>query len=386
MDFQDELNELMDNFADINYSQNENKVLHEQHDRTAMTHTIPLNCDSEIESMLENVSQVISAAEEPLILAKDSSCNEKIKLSGYHLGTRKGTRSVLMNQNSKDMDRFLHELLKDIDKRVTPKIKDDDIGGKWMQSIYCPGIYNIKCLVFHLSPNRSLDYLEGLKEIPNYTSKCMINHKILAAVLDATCINGNACTYKTVFYPHVDKPGPLFMPEYVRELLEYERHGLTLSSAVGLVDLLCSFFAPVIDQLDLKNDAGEKITSSSMEYQSDMILEKSYDFDQIKWAHNLCICCVFMKQAKISLQACSGNWIINDSSGEETDPIERITLLGYEPYVDHDVKTSINCFSNVININDYKMTSFINFPFSFYEVRQVEGFGNLPCHFEVVRK
>lgn len=351
------------------------------------THKQSKISDLEITSVLENVSKVVSEAEEPLSLTKDTSYNDKISLSGYHLSTRKGSRSVLMNQTSEDMELFLHELLKKIDARVTPKIEDDDVGGKWIQSIYCPGIYDIECLIFHLTPNRSLDYLEDFKEIPNYFSKCSTNHNILAAVLDAKCINGNACTYRTVFYPHVNKPGPIFMPEYVRHLLENERHGLGLSAAMGLVDLLCSFFAPIIDQLNLKNNKGEKITASCIDYQSDMIFDKTNEFENIKWAHHLCICCVFMKQAKISLQACSGNWITNESNGEnESDPLERITLLGFKPYVETDVKASINCFSNVLNINGYKMTSFIKFPFAFYDIKLRDDNMHSEPQFEVVFK
>lgn len=340
--------------------------------------------NTEIVSTLENVSKVISAAEEPLVLTKDTSYNEKLTLSGYHLSTRKGSRSVLVAQNREDMENFLHNLLKKIDSMVTPKIEDDDIGGKWIQSIYCPGIYNIECLIFHLTPNRSLDYLDDFKEIPGYISKSLTNHNILSAILDATCCNGSSCSYKTIFYPHVNKPGPIFMPEYIRQLLENVRHGLPLSAAIAIVDLLCSFFAPIIDQLDLRDYTGKKIESSSIEYQSDMVLEKAIDFDQIKWAHNLCICCIFMKQAKISLQACSGNWITNDSTGDMNDPIERITLLGHKSYTDQDITSSVNCFSNVVKINGHKMTSFTRFPFSSYEINPITDTRTALPHFEVV--
>jgi hypothetical protein len=340
----------------------------------------------EIQTLLEDVSKVISAADEPVILSKDTSCNENINLSGYHLSTRKGTRSTLMEQNTKDMEIFLHELLKNIDKRVTPELEDDDIGGRWIQSVYCPGIYNIDCLIFHLTPNRSLDYLEDFKEIPGYFSKCKTNHEILAAILDTTCCNQDSCSYKTIFYPHLNKPGPIFMPEYIRYLLENKRHGLSLSAAKDIVDLLCSYFSPIIDQLNLRTTEGTKITSSSINYDSDMFLEGGHDFDSIKWAHNLCICCLFMKQSKVSLQACSGNWIVNGSGKDEHDPLEKITLLGFESHVDDDVKTSMNCFSNVVNINGYRMSSFIKFPFTNYKIHPIEGMINSEIRYEVIRR
>ena len=314
-----------------------------------------------INPLAEEVTKIMSAADEPVLLTKDSSCyNKNTILSGYHLSTRKGSRSTLMEQNSKDMDQYLHELLKDIDRRIKPRIEDDDVGGKWIQNIYCSTTYNIECLIFHLTPNRSLDYLEDFYEIPGYEAICNKNHDILAAILDATCCNKETCTYKTIFFPHVNKPGPIFLPESIRILLEDRRHGLNLGTATAIVDLLCSYFIPVLDQLDLKTKDGDKITTTSMEYQSDNIIELASDFENIKWAYNFCICCILLKQMKIGIKAGSGNWITNGTGISKDKPLEVLTLLGYENYIDKNVKPDINCFSNCININGYKMSSFID--------------------------
>lgn len=343
-------------------------------------------CDNEIQELIEETTKIISAADEPLVLSKDHCWGTNEALSGYHISTRKGTRSALMKQTSKDMELFLNELLRNIDRRVTPEIEDDDIGGKWMQSSYSSATYNIGCLAFHLTPNRSLDYLEDFKEIPGYSSVCSTNHNILAAILDATCSKKDTCSYKTIFYPDINSPGPIFLPEEIRLLLENNRHGLTLHDATNIVDVLCYYFSPVIDHLNVRMPDGTKITSSSIKYVSDMPPDEGYGIDSIKWADHLCICCLFMKQAKIGIQACSGNWITNGDGMTEDNPLEKITLLNYETDIDCDVKMNMNCFSNVININGHKMSSFIQFPFIHYKIKPIEGINTIKMRYEVVRE
>ena len=345
--------------------------------KQSMDITIDNGCGSEIDqngvhlkSIMEDVAKVMSAADDPVLLTKDSECyNKNTKLTGYYLSTRKGTRSSLMEQNTKDMEIFLHELLMNIDKRVLPEIEDDDLGGKWIQSTYCPAIYSIECLVFHLTPNRSLDYLEDFKEIPGYIDTAIKNHNILATVLDATCSNKDNCAFRTIFFPHVGKPGPIFMPESIRILLEENRHGLSLNMAISIVDLLCSYFVPLINRLQLKI-GDEMIISNDLDYSSDTFLESNFDFDTLKWENTFCICCIFLKQMKIGLQVGSGNWIKGGTGTSESNPLDIVTLIGYEGHIDKDIKPSINCMSNCVNINGYKMSSFVD-PLSIFHRYQI---------------
>ena len=337
------------------------------------------------ETLMENIAQVMSAADDPVVLEKDGPCyNPATDLSGYHLSTRKGTRSMLAEQSQKETGKFLNELLLKIDEKVHPAIEDDDIGGKWIRSKYCSDVYSIKCLIFHLTPNRSVDYLEDFKEISGYVPKCLTNHKIVSAVLDAPCVNLDGCWYKTLFFPHVRKPGPILLPEVIRDILEVKRHGLSLSAATDLIDLLCSYVAPMLNDLDLKTESGEKITSSSIEYQSEINFEPNYDFDHVKWGHGICICCLFMKQVKIPLQAGSGNWIRHDSGSGCTsdDPLDVITLIGYESHIDqNNMQPDINCLSNCININGYNVTRFIKSHLNFfqrYKIEPIECFRTQP--------
>ena len=331
--------------------------------------------DMDEENLVKHIAKAMSAAEEPVVLEKESSCyNPMADLSGYHLSTRKGTRSMLVKQNQATMENFLHELLIDIDKNIQPNIEDDDIGGKWIQSIYCSSVYSIDCFIFHITPNRSIDYIEDFKEIPGYTSRCITNHNIVASILDSTCANKDGCWYKNTFYPHVGKPGPIFLPKVIQDILEIKRHGMSLSIATNMIDLLCSFFLPIINDLDLKRPDGTKITSDSIQFNSNNVLELDHDFQHVKWAHNVCICCLFMKQCKIAFQAVSGKWVKNGSGSSKEDPLEALTLLGYESFMDKKSTTpDINILSNCININGYQLTKLnIIQEFQNYKIEPIE--------------
>lgn len=350
---------------------------------TEMIEDIAPICETEMNFLMKDVTEVISAAEEPMILEKNTSCyNKSARLSGFHLATRKGTRSVLTQQDQEKMEKYLCELLNKIDQGITPEMDADDLGGKWIQSTYFHSVYNIECFIFHLTPNRSLDYLDDFLEIPGYIETNGNNHVIAAKVLDATCGNGNDCWYKNLFYPHIGKPGPIFFPEAIRNILEVERHGLSLYESTCLIDLLCSFFVPIIDSLNLKTNTGQKITSSSITYQSDINFEIGYDFDHVKWSFPICVCCLFMKQTKIGLEAVSGNWIQGKSGSSPKDPLHVINLLGYETYInEQDMRPSINCLSSCININGYKMTRFLQSNleiFNRYKIEPIECVNTVP--------
>ena len=330
--------------------------------------------ENEVTTIIEDVCKVMSAANVPVVIEKDQTCyTPDAELKGYHLSTRKGTRSLLARQDLMSMETFLNDLLKKIDQEIRPSIDDDDIGGKWIQSTYCSSTYDFENLIFHLTPNRSLDYIDDFKEIYGYMEKNNENHEIVEAVLDAKCTNGDGCWYKTLFYPHIQTPGPILLPVEISMLLESKRHGLTLFEATALIDLLCSHMIANIENLDLRTKSGGRIDPSRIKYQTDLIVEDVNVVDQGKWTCHICICCLFMKQIKIGIQAESGNWVQRGSGKTKDDPLETITLIGLTGQVKRkNVNPDFNILSNCININGYNITRFIRDNLSIFNQYKIE--------------
>lgn len=336
--------------------------------------------DDQIKPILEDCMRCISAGgDESVILSEEYDGNKK--LSGYNFGTRKGTRSILTEQTMEGMTNLSNVLLTEMDKRTKPKIDDDDVGGKYFKADYYPAVYDLQYLQFQLDPNRSWTYLEDFKEIPGYLETWSNQHKILALVLDATCQHKNNCAYKCVFYPHINRPGPICFPESFPSLLERQRHGLSPNAAGDLISLLYSSIEHLIGEVDLPLLDGKKVEDIYHDYKDENMLQASFDFERVKWARPLCICCLFMQQANIQLQAHNNNWTIAGDGKCETTPLQNITLLGFESYID-DVKKTTNCFSNVVNINGCKMSSFLKFPFNEYNIKLIKDLDK----YEVVSK
>ena len=351
-------------------------------------HTQYAKPDDSNETIMETIAKTMAASEEPVMLEKETSCyNSLADLSGYHLSSKKGQRQALMSQNREKSEHFLAELLCELDKKVKPTIQDDDIGGKWMENIYASSTYNIESLIFHLTPNRSIDYLDDFKEIPGYNEQCLNNHNILSAILDMPCANKEKCWYLEHFFPVVQQPGPIFLPVTIQNILETKRHGLSLSRAILITDLLCSYFKPILNTLKLTTTDGKPITSENLQFQSDITFKLDYDFQPVKWDHNICICCLFMDQSKVQFLTGCGQWIKSGTGLSKEDPLNAVTLLNYKEYIDKKNMTpNVNILSNCININPYKHTR-LNLlkALENYIIQPIECFNTKP-RFQVIKK
>lgn len=309
----------------------------------------------EMESLIDNCAKVMSAADEPIIISKQY---EKNKLLNFSLMTRKGERSALMAQNTEDMNKFCEQLLEIVDEKVSPKNDDDHIGGKYYRAQPSSNIYCFKNLHFQLDPNRSWTYLETLKEETAFMSQRQNKYNAVCAALDTLCENKGKCFYKTLFFPQINRPGPVILPETLVELITLKKHDLNPNGLIDLFDHIYEYLECII----LNN-----------EKQTNVKTNKESEFEKPKFYQNYCVCCLFVQQSHIQLDAINGHWKIKGIGDSSDVPLETIQLIGYELFFDNDIIQSMDCFSNVIDINGTKMTSLVRFPFEYFDIVPIKG-------------
>lgn len=311
--------------------------------------------NGEAESLIDSCAKVMSAADEPIVVSKKYVKDE---LAEFSFMTRKGERSALMAQNTEDMSKFCDQLLELVDKKVSPKNADDHIGGKYYRAQLSSNIYSFKNLHFQLDPNRSWTYLETLKEESCFLSQCGDKYTAVCSEIDALCENNTNCFYKTLFFPHVNRPGPVMFPETLIELITMKKHDLNPNGLIDLIEHLYEYLKCIVMQTPTTD-------------------ENQNEFEKAKWHRNICVCCLFMQQSHVQLQAKTGHWTTKGTGNSQSVPLETIQLIGYDCFFDDDVTQSMDCFSNVIDINGTKMTSLVRFPFKQFAIVSVEGTNNM---------